>query len=139
MNVGPIVMIEDDPDDQETFLVVLEQLGIKNTVRFFETAAAAWNYLRHTPDQPFVIFCDVRLPGENGLEFKKKIDAHPPLKEKSIPFIFYSTSVDTESVAIAYKDITVQGFFKKEKSLEDVQHAMKVILDYWKLSRHPNV
>lgn len=138
MQLGPIVMIEDDPDDQNTFLIVLEQLGIKNKVNFFETAAAAWNYLRDTSDQPFVIFCDVRLPGENGLEFKKKIDEHPPLKEKSIPFIFYSTSVDKESVAIAFKDITVQGFFKKEKGLVEIQHALKVIFDYWTLSRHPN-
>jgi CheY-like chemotaxis protein len=137
-NIGPIVMIEDDPDDQDTFLIVLEQLNIKNDVHFFETPASAWNYLRDTPHQPFIIFCDINLPGESGLQFKKKIDDHPPLKEKSIPFVFYSTSVDTQSVARAYKDITVQGFFKKEKSLQDIQNAMKIIFDYWKLSRHPN-
>jgi CheY-like chemotaxis protein len=137
-NVGPIVMIEDDPDDQDTFLIVLEQLNIKNKVHFFETAAAAWNYLRDTSHQPFIIFCDVDLPGESGLQFKKQIDDHPPLKEKSIPFVFYSTSVDDKTVASAYKDITVQGFFKKEKSLQDIQNAMKIIFDYWKLSRHPN-
>jgi len=137
-NVGPIVMIEDDPDDQETFLVVLQQLKIKNKVLFFESPSSAWNYLRDTLDQPFLIFCDVHLPGENGLEFKKKIDDHPPLKEKSIPFVFYSTSVDPDTVATAYKDITVQGFFKKEKGLQDMQHSMKIIFDYWKLSHHPN-
>jgi CheY-like chemotaxis protein len=137
-NVGPIVMIEDDPDDQDTFLIVLEQLNIKNKVHFFESPAEAWSYLRDTSHQPFIIFCDVNLPGESGLEFKKKIDDHPPLKEKSIPFVFYSTSVDAQSVAHAYKDITVQGFFKKEKSLQGIQNAMKVIFDYWQLSRHPN-
>jgi len=115
-NVGPIVMIEDDPDDQDTFLIVLQQLKIKNKVHFFESPAATWDYLRDTPEQPFIIFCDINLPGESGLQFKKKIDDHPPLKEKSIPFAFYSTSVDTKSVASAYKDVTVQGFFKKERA-----------------------
>jgi CheY-like chemotaxis protein len=137
-NVGPIVMIEDDPDDQDTILIVFQQLKIKNKVLFFESTSLAWKYLRDSMDQPFIIFCDVRLPGESGLEFKKKIDAHPPLKEKSIPFVFYSTSIDAETVATAYKDITVQGFFKKEKGLQDMQNSMKVIFDYWKLSRHPN-
>ena len=137
-NAGPIVMIEDDPDDQDTFLIVIEQLNIKNKVHFFDSPEAAWNYLRDTSHQPFIIFCDVDLPGKSGLQLKKQIDDHPPLKEKSIPFVFYSTSVDDKTVASAYKDITVQGFFKKEKSLQDIQHAMKIIFDYWKLSRHPN-
>ncbi len=137
-NIGPIVMIEDDVDDQDTFLIIVQQLNIKNKVLFFESPATAWDYLRDTLDQPFVIFCDINLPGESGLQFKKKIDDHPPLKEKSIPFIFYSTSVDARSVATAYKDITVQGFFKKEKGLQEIQNTMKVIFDYWKLSWHPN-
>src|SRR6202000_189568 len=119
----PIVMIEDDTDDQDTFLIVLEQLNIKNKVHFFETPTDAWEYLRDTTDQPFIIFCDLNLPGESGLQFKKKIDEHPPLKEKSIPFVFYSTSVDTKSVASAYRDITVQGFFKKEKGLKEIQNS----------------
>jgi len=137
-NVGPIVMIEDDPDDQDTFLIVLQQLNIQNKVLFFESPAAAWGYLQDTPDQPFIIFCDVNLPGESGLHFKKKIDEHPQLKEKSIPFIFYSTSVDAKSVASAYKELTVQGFFKKENGLQEIKNAMRIIFDYWKLSRHPN-
>jgi CheY-like chemotaxis protein len=98
----------------------------------------AWDYLRDTTDRPFIIFCDINLPGESGLQFKKEIDAHPSLKEKSIPFLFYSTSVDAKSVASAYKDFTVQGFFKKERSLQEIQNSMKVIFDYWRLSRHPN-
>jgi CheY-like chemotaxis protein len=137
-NVGPVVMIEDDIDDQDIFLIVLQQLNIKNKVLFFDSPGSTWNYLWETTDQPFIIFCDVNLPGESGLHLKKKIDEHPPLKEKSIPFIFYSTSVDAQTVAHAYKDITVQGFFKKEKSLQEIQNSMKVIFDYWKLSRHPN-
>jgi hypothetical protein len=46
--------------------------------------------------------------------------------------------VDAKSVASAYKDLTVQGFFKKENGLQDIKNAMRIIFDYWKLSRHPN-
>jgi CheY-like chemotaxis protein len=71
-NVGPIIMIEDDQDHQDTFLIVLEQLNIKNKVHFFESPAAGWDYLRDTPDQPFIIFCDINLPGEAAWNSKRR-------------------------------------------------------------------
>jgi CheY-like chemotaxis protein len=138
MKQGPIIIVEDDADDKEILSDILKELGIHNKLVWFTESYEAFNYLKATPEQPFIIMSDVNLPGENGIEFKKRIDADPQLREKSIPFVFYSTAVNQKSVNDAYTKMTVQGFFQKSSSYEEAKNIVKLIMDYWKICRHPN-
>lgn len=135
---GPVVILEDDPDDRELLAEVFEKLEIANKLIWFTTADVAFDYLKTTPEQPFIILSDVNLPGENGIEFKRRIDHDDELRRKSIPFIFYSTSVDQEAINEAYMKLTVQGFFQKPDKLSETEKRLRVIIDYWKDCRHPN-
>lgn len=135
---GPIVVVEDDKDDQEIIREVLKDLRVPNKLVLFEKSRAALQYLKTTSDQPFIIICDVNLPQENGLEFKHLIDSDPDLRRRSIPFIFFSTSVSQNSVNIAYTKMTVQGFFQKAGTYDEVKNLLKVILGYWSDCKHPN-
>lgn len=135
---GPIIIIEDDEDDQEFLSQVLEELEIKNEVLFFISCIPALHYLQTTKDSPFLILCDVNLPIKTGIEFKSDIDGDPKLRIKSIPFIFYSTSDDQPTIDHAYTQLTVQGFFRKAAKLQDIRDLMKIIFDYWKHCLHPN-
>ena len=135
---GTIIVIEDDEDDVEFLRDTLKQLGEDNKLVWFNNTSLAWDYLRNTTERPFIILCDVNLPVQNGIEFKKSVDADPVLRKKSIPFIFYSTSVDQRYVNTAYTEMTVQGFFQKGYDFKDMVATIKVIMDYWKLSKHPN-
>jgi len=138
MKSGPIIIIEDDVDDQQLFIQALKEINISNPVRWFRNGREAFEYLASTSDQPFIIFCDVNLPGQKGTEFKKQIDEHKELRKKSIPFLFYSTSADQATVNEAYTEMTVQGFFKKQDDFSDIRNQLKVIVDYWMTCRHPN-
>jgi CheY-like chemotaxis protein len=133
----PIIIIEDDTDDQDMFRELIVELGIPNPLIFFANAPLAFEYLI-TDGQPFLILCDVNLPMQTGLEFKKMVDEHPELRKKSIPFIFCTTSVDPGAIRRAYLDMTVQGYFKKGASMEEMRRSLKVIFEYWLLSVHPN-
>ena len=135
---GPILIIEDDLDDQEIYTEILNEIGIDNKLIFFPMAAKALEYLQTTKEKPFVILCDINLPVMNGIEFKQKIDYDPFLRNKSIPFIFFSTSAERSQVNKAYTELTVQGFFKKESSVEEIAKSLSVILAYWELCKHPN-
>jgi CheY-like chemotaxis protein len=133
----PIILIEDDQDDREMFRDLIAKLGIPNPLIFFDNAPEAFEFLVGN-GQPFLIFCDVNLPKQTGLEFKKVVDEHPELRKKSIPFIFCTTSIDSGAIARAYLDMTVQGYFKKAASMEEMRRTLKVIFEYWMLSVHPN-
>jgi len=81
-------MVEDDADDEAIFTEILEELEIPNKIICFHNSSDAFDYLKKTTEQPFIIFSDVNLPGENGIEFKRRIDADKQLRQKSIPFVF---------------------------------------------------
>ena len=135
---GPIIVIEDDKDDQEILQEILRDLGIANELFFFEKCSNAFQYLKKTPRQPFLILSDVNLPEQSGVEFKRQIDEDPQLREKSIPFVFLSTSTDKKSVDAAYKEMTVQGYFQKKSSFEELKATVRLIMDYWRVCHHPN-
>lgn len=135
---GPIVVLEDDPDDQDILKTVIMRLQIRNELVIFNSADDAFDYLKDTSEQPFIILSDINIPVENGIEFKRRIDKDEELRKKSIPFIFYSTSVDPVTVTEAYTKLTVQGFFKKPDSIKEIENRMKMIIDYWLNCKHPN-
>jgi CheY-like chemotaxis protein len=135
---GPIVIVEDDFEDEDIFQDVLKDLDVKNKLVWFRHTKDAFDYLKTTNEQPFIIFSDVNLPGQNGIEFKRQIDADHQLRQKSIPFVFYSTSVDRENVTKAYTEMTIQGFFQKKNSFDKIKETLKLVFDYWEICKHPN-
>src|SRR4030095_12325078 len=135
---GPIIIIEDDADDKELLEEILRELGLSNRIIWMENVEKAFKYLAGATEQPFLILSDVNLPGRNGIEFKAEIDKDPELRKKSIPFVFFSTATDQKSVNEAYTKMTVQGYFQKRGSFEEMKKVIKIIIDYWEVCKHPN-
>jgi CheY-like chemotaxis protein len=135
---GPILIIEDDAEDKEILEDILRELDVKNKILWAENTNEAFSILGAAKEPMFIIFCDINLPGKNGLELKLKIDEHPELRKKSIPFLFYSTSANQKDVNDAYSKMTIQGFFKKGSEYKEMKNLIRIILDYWRACRHPN-
>ena len=135
---GPIVIIEDDVEDQMLLKNALRKAEVWNPLVFFTNGPEAYDYLKNASVPPFLIFCDVNLPRQNGIEFKTELDNDPVLRSKPIPFIFYTTYVSQYAVNEAYKNLTVQGFFQKQNNYEDFNTVIKIIIQYWTLCRQPD-
>lgn len=135
---GPIIIIEDDADDQEMMRLVLSELKIPNELKIFDNCPDALNYLMDTPDKPFLVISDINLPSMTGLEMRRRITDSARLRKKSIPFVFLSTSSKQESVELSY-ELMVQGYFTKPNSLAELKDMMRMIIGYWKVCRHPNI
>lgn len=132
---GPLILVDDDVEDQELIMLALVELGITQEVKLFQSAEAALNYLYETSEQPFIIVSDINMPKMDGITFKKTIDACSILKSKCIPFVFLSTS--TKFVRETC-DLNIQGYFEKGSSLKQLNETMKIILMYWGNTRHVN-
>jgi len=135
---GPIIVVEDDPDDKDILEDVLKDLNIPNKLIWFTNGPAAFHHLKTTSEQPLIILSDVNLPIQSGIEFKRQVDSDSELRQKSIPFVFFSTSIDQLAVNEAYTKMTVQGFFQKPGNYDQIKNVIKVIVEYWKICRHPN-
>jgi CheY-like chemotaxis protein len=134
---GPIVIIENDPEDQELIRSAFNGLQLRNELLFFSYGEDAFNYLLDTKDNPFLILAELKMPRVDGLELCARINKHPRLKKKSIPYILLTEFADKKDVDRAYS-LCVQGFFIKPNSLEEFQEILRIITSYWMQSVEPN-
>lgn len=134
---GPIILIDDDADDQYMIKCMLDDLVLPNSLHLFQNGEQAHHYLLTTLERPFLILCDVNMPVMNGLELRDQIDSNPYLKKKAIPFIFLSTSGQKDYVEKAYGG-AVQGYFKKGNTYDNGRQQLDMIVQYWKSCLHPN-
>ena len=137
MRSGPILLIEDDEDDQFLLQRMIHELGVPNQVRFFANGQEVLDYLLITEEQPFIILCDVNMPIMNGIELRRKIDESEFLKRKAVPFIFLSTYAAPHVVDESYR-MTIQGFFKKEGKYDESKEQLRWIIGYWLHCIHPH-
>jgi CheY-like chemotaxis protein len=134
---GPVIFIEDDPDDQEIVESVFKSLAYPNEIIFFSDGASALEYLTKTDIKPFIIFSDINMPRLSGMELRTKIHENEDLRLKSIPYLFFSTSAEQRYVVDAYSK-SVQGFFIKPTSYEALRDTIKTIFEYWLKCVSPN-
>jgi CheY-like chemotaxis protein len=134
--VGPIILVEDDTDDQELIAEIIKGSPGGNPLRIFQNGKEAFDYLRTSTDRPFLIICDVNMPVMNGLEFRQQIHENEDLKSKEIPFIFLSTTEDKKVVDKAY-ELAVQGFFTKPHDFHELKNILEVTLEYWRSCLFP--
>jgi CheY-like chemotaxis protein len=134
---GPVVVIEDDEDDQEMLADIFKTLNYKNKIVFFKDGNAALDYFNKTEIIPFLILSDINMPRINGFELLNKIHTNELLHIKCIPYLFFTTSATKESVIDAYA-LSVQGFFVKPSSFEKLESMIRKIMEYWKECIAPN-
>ncbi len=127
---GPIIVIEDDIDDQELLQGIFDKLEYQNKIMFFPDGDKALEYLNITEEQPFLILCDVNMPKINGFELRAKISTDQQLVTKCIPYLFFTTGATKKMVLEAYA-LSVQGFFVKPNHVDDLESTIKKIVEYW--------
>jgi CheY-like chemotaxis protein len=134
---GPIVVIEDDIDDRMLLGLVFEDLAYPNEVVFCEDGKIAIEYLNRQEKLPFLIICDINLPRLNGFEVRDIVRANNRIKGQSIPFVFFTTSSNKASIKEAFS-ASVQGYFIKPFTYEDIRENIRAIIEYWRWSYIPN-
>jgi CheY-like chemotaxis protein len=128
---GPIIVIEDDIDDQEIMVEIFQELGYVNKIIYFSDGNEALEYLNKTDVHPFLILSDINMPKINGFELRNKVFTNEQLQTKCIPYLFFTTASNKKSVMDAYS-LSVQGFFKKPNSMKELESTIKKIIEYWK-------
>ncbi len=127
---GPVVVIEDDEDDQYMLGEIFKKLDYKNKIVFFKDGNTALEHLNKTDVIPFLILSDINMPKINGFELRLKVQTNEQLHIKCIPYLFFTTSSTKQAVIDAYA-LSVQGFFVKPDSFDKLECTIKKIMEYW--------
>jgi len=139
MTRGPIIIVEDDIDDQEIYKKAINSLEVQNPILTFCGCESALAYLQTTEDEPFIIISDVNLPKVNGIWFREIMQQDKNLKAKGTPFIFISTDASEITIQKAHS-LNIQGFFQKPHRYPQIVKMFRTILDYWEMCKFsPNL
>jgi CheY-like chemotaxis protein len=134
---GPIIVIEDDPDDQEVLVEIFQKLGYVNQIIYFVDGNDALVYLNKSDVHPFLILSDINMPRIGGFELRNLVFTNEQLQTKCIPYLFFTTSANKKAVIDAYT-MSVQGFFVKPNSMQSLENTIRKIVEYWQECIAPN-
>jgi CheY-like chemotaxis protein len=134
---GPIIIIEDDVDDQDFLTEVFQRLNYQNKILFFFDGQNALDHINSSNELPFLILSDINMPKLDGFALRQKLKLDSSLSNKCIPYLFFSTAVNQRAVIDAYSQ-SVQGFFVKQTSMEELEKTISVIMEYWRRCAAPN-
>jgi CheY-like chemotaxis protein len=100
-NIPPrCFLIDDDLDDQEIFLMAMQQFDASIRCDFANDGLVAIEKLKADEvDVPDYIFIDMNMPRMNGIECLEEIKKMDHLKD--VPICMFSTSADPTLVAKA--------------------------------------
>lgn len=135
-STAPILIADDDADDQVLTLRALRQCGFQNPVHAVSDGEELLAFLRHTgaytqPDRaprPGLILLDLNMPRKDGREALQDIKHDPALK--AIPVVVLSTSDALHDVTLCYA-LGVNAFLTKPASYEGLHEAMQAVLHFW--------
>lgn len=133
---GVFVFIDDDKDEHYLLKIAMKTIGLPNQVVSCMDGSEAYNYLKETKDEIFIILSDLNMPKMDGLELKRLIDMTPELKLKAIPFIFHSSTSSNEEIKTAYS-LNIQAFVTKASSIDGTIKSLQHIIALWSDCVHP--
>lgn len=125
-----IVVVDDDADMHYLYERVFAKLGEKNNLKQFSTGEDALAFLRLASRETRMILSDINMPVMSGLELRERINTVEDGDYRIIPFIFFSTSARDKEVKQAYQ-LSVQGFFQKGNTIEELENSVRIVLNYW--------
>jgi CheY-like chemotaxis protein len=133
---GVFVFIDDDKEEHQLLKIAMQEIGLDNPIVTCMNGAEAFDYLKKTKDDIFIILSDLNMPAMDGLSLKRLIDITPELKIKAIPFIFHSNSSSNAEIKAAYS-LNIQGYIQKSPNLEGTIKSIQKIVSLWTDCIHP--
>ncbi len=132
--LGPILVVEDDPDHALLIRAVFEHRSLGAVIRIASTGQEALDYLEGGPPYedraenplPKVIILDLGLPGMDGFNLLRWLFVS---KEHShIPVIVFTASTDPEDERLAYS-LGVLAYKNKPADLGELVDVVRGVVD----------
>jgi two-component system, response regulator len=125
----PILIVEDDPNDQELILRALKRLNLANPVLIANDGQEAL-YILHGTGQPLpaLVLLDLKLPKINGFEVLAKLRRDQ--RTRHLPVVILSSSSELEDIQRTY-DTGANSYVRKPVSISEFNQAIAQVVKYW--------
>ena len=137
MTHGPILLVEDNPDDVLLTMRAFGKNHIKNEVVVATDGEQALRLLlpdAGEPMRPGLILLDIKLPKLDGLEVLRRIRDDD--RTHSLPVVVLTTSNEERDVVDSYR-LGANSFVRKPVVFDEFVRAVNVLGVYWLLVNEP--
>jgi CheY-like chemotaxis protein len=137
MQSQAVWIIDGDLDDQEVVKHVWQELKLPNELVFLESAEQVIKTLEHVDCAPFIIICELNLPGTDGFELRHIMLEKNRKRFNSVPFIYWTQQASEQQIEKAY-DLSAHGLFIKDPEFNQLKDTFTSIINYWLKSKMPS-
>jgi CheY-like chemotaxis protein len=127
----PILLVEDDPVDQEMIGLAFKRASVANRVITMANGQEALDYLmapRSESVLPAVIILDLNMPQMDGFEFLRRIKAEP--RFAAIPVVVLTTSQFDRDLTQSYA-LGASSCLTKPGDFEQLVKMAAEVDQYW--------
>ncbi len=137
MDSGPILLVEDNPDDQELTLRALKKNRIANEVVIANDGVEAIEYLLGEGKEPFVpalVLLDLKMPKVDGIEVLQRIRAEE--RTRLTPVVVLTSSSEQRDIVESYR-LGANSYIQKPVDFMQFVEAVAELGLYWLVINTP--
>jgi two-component system response regulator len=135
-NAQPVLLVEDNPDDQALALRALRRSDIRAPVIIANDGEEALDYMfgtgayagRDYRQRPALVLLDLKLPKVDGLDVLRRL--REDQRTRSQPIVVLTTSNEESDLRNSYQ-LHVNSYVRKPVSSEQYDDVMREIGEYW--------
>ncbi len=136
MNYGEILLVEDNPDDEELTLLALARSKLQTKISVARDGVEALDFLfgrgtyseRKNAHLPQVVFLDLKLPKVDGIEVLHQIRSNE--RTKRLPVVILTSSKEQHDVTNGY-DHGANSYIVKPVDTQQFMDSIAQLGCYW--------
>ena len=138
MSSKTILLVEDNPDDEELVLRSLRKAKIANEVHVARDGVEAIDYLFGAhPETPAIVLLDLKLPKVGGIDVLRRIREEP--RTRCLPVVILTSSSEDEDMVNSYES-GANSYVRKPVDFQEFAGAVSQLGLYWLLlNRVPEI
>ena len=142
MKSDPILLVEDNPDDEELTLRAFDSCRVMNEIVVARDGIQALDYLfgtgkyagRDATRHPAIVLLDLKLPYVDGKEVLRRLRADE--RTRLTPVVILTSSREEQDVLSGY-GLGANSYICKPVDFDQFAHAVKQIGLYWLVLNEP--
>jgi two-component system response regulator len=133
-----ILLVEDDPNDEELARIAFEENRIRNELVVVRDGAEALDFLfargkysgRDVSVSPQLVLLDLKLPKVDGLEVLRRLRLHE--STRYLPVVIFTSSKEEQDIVESYK-LGANAYVRKPIDFAEFSAAVGQLGMFWVL------